>query len=468
MAEICNGCECTPYENVCACPPTAGITVTQPACQLLPDGRTSGNPCFVPSPTNRSYWSYKFATDTAQATRGISSFVIPICSGIHEVITTVREKIDGCGSFEVVPFTISNTDPNFGPAPEGYNWLKVETDGRFDKGVCVEYQLEIAGNYPVGMEAIKVKAANTTYTFSCNGCYLVPECPEPGQLNVLKLCEEIIEDNMATFRFSIEVFNSGGTPVENVQLTDTLLFSTNLTLGNITISDPTLTINRTVPGRILITGNLGTFDPGEIQIITYSVPVSSISGPGRYIIENTASVVSPTSQASDFCELNLSVVQLSADKCCIVSGNQITYNLTLTNTNGSPSTTASLNDTLTIPAGLTVRFSTFSNCIATFQNNSEPVPLNENIVGPRVIDIECNELIVPESGSAHRTIQLSVVSSTVLNATISNTLRSVQLNTGDTQVNLSILNVPITVENSYTASISCTNPCPSLQASNNE
>lgn len=459
MADICQNCNCSPYQNLCVCATQNGITVIQPACQTLPDGSTASNPCFRPSPENRSYWSYKFSTDNAMATRGISSFVIPVCQNIPANTIIVSEKVDGCGTFTSVPFTISPTDPNYGPAPTGFNWLKVESNNRFDKGVTVEYRLEIVGNYPNGTQGIRVRAANVNYTFACDGCYIVPQCPAPGQLIVNKSCEEIFDGNTVRLAFQITVTNPGGSPLENVQLTDTLLFSPNITLGPITISDPSLNVDRSVPGRILITGNLGTIEPGGERVITYSLPVTAVSGPGEYLIDNRASVVSGTSQASDFCTLNLDVVQLSAAKCCTINGDQVTYRLTVTNTPNSPGTNARIVDTLMIPTGLTVRFSSFGGCQARFRTGEE-VPLNQDITGQRMIDIVCDNLDIPQGGSAHRDIQLTIVSASTQSATINNTLNAVDPLGGQNQLFLPTLNVPVSVDTAYIASITCSNPCP--------
>ncbi|MCA1320025.1 hypothetical protein LC085_08930 [Bacillus tianshenii] len=387
----------------------------------------------------------------------MSSFVIPVCQNISANTVVVSERIDGCGSYTSVPFSLSPTDPNYGSAPTGFNWLKVETSNRFDKGVTVEYRLEIIGNYPNGIQGIRVRAANNTLTFSCAGCFVVPQCPLPGQLIVNVSCEEIFMNNNVMLSYQVDVSNAGGSPVDNVLFTDTLLFSNNLTLGAIAISDPTLEINRTVPGRILITGNLGTIDPGGGRVITFSVPVVSVSGAGEYLIDNTASVVSSVTQATDFCTLNLDAVQLRADKCCNVNGSQIVYRLTLANTPNSPDTTARIVDQLTIPLGLTVQFNSFGGCNGTFRSGGE-VPLNENITGPRVIDIVCNNLNILQGGTAVRDIQLTIVSSTTQNATINNILREVNVIT-DFQLDLGTLNVPVTVDTNYVVTISCSNPC---------
>lgn len=457
MADICQNCNCSPYQNLCVCATQNGITVSQPACQTLPDGSIAGNPCFRPSPENRSYWSYKFSTDNSMATRGISSFVIPVCQNIPSNTVIVSEKVDGCGTYTSVPFTISPNDPNYGPAPTGFSWLKVESNNRFDKGVTVEYRLEIVGNYPNGTQGIRVRAANVNYTFACGGCYIVPQCPEPGQLIVNLTCEEIFDGNNVRLAYEVTVSNPGGSPLQNVQFTDTLLYPPNITLGQLIISDPTLNVDRSVPGRILITGNLGTLNPGEERIITYSLPVTAVSGPGEFLIDNRATAVSGTAQASDFCTLNLDVVQLSANKCCTINGNQVNYRLSLINAPNSPATVARIVDLLTIPAGLTVQFNSFGGCTATFRNG-EPVPLNENIVGPRFIDIFCNNVVIPSGGTANRDIQLAIVNSTVQNAVINNTLLSADIVTGN-QLQLAALNVPFSVDANYVVSITCSNPC---------
>lgn len=90
MADLCSRpCACVPHENICCCPPKNGITVIQPACQVIPDPQVAGktvvaaNPCFCEL-AGQSYWTYKFTTDCEQNTKGISSIAILVClSLIH-------------------------------------------------------------------------------------------------------------------------------------------------------------------------------------------------------------------------------------------------------------------------------------------------------------------------------------------------------------------------------------------------
>ncbi|WP_058486364.1 hypothetical protein [Defluviitalea phaphyphila] len=135
MADIIQECNCTPHENLNCCGSINGISVAQPKCQTIPDGRVVNNPCFDPE-SGKSYWSYKFLTDCDQDTSAISNILIPICSSIPIENIIVSEKIDGCGEFTEIEFELITDDPNFGLAPEGFKWLKIETNDRFDKGVC--------------------------------------------------------------------------------------------------------------------------------------------------------------------------------------------------------------------------------------------------------------------------------------------------------------------------------------------
>jgi hypothetical protein len=171
----------------------------QPTCQLIP-GEVSPviNPCFCStcSDNGTSYWTYKFFTDCVPGTEvsGISHILIPICIDILPGQVTVEEKVDGCGTFNTLAYgeendyflTTQDGNPpqNFGPAPEGFQWLKILPNGRYDKGVCVLYRVGITGNYPPVTEAINIKAGTNKITACLNPspCFLVPGCPVPGRV----------------------------------------------------------------------------------------------------------------------------------------------------------------------------------------------------------------------------------------------------------------------------------------------
>lgn len=320
MATPAQPCACIPYTNLCCCGSQNGITVVQPKCQVLPDGSVVNNPAYVLS-QKTSFWTYKFLTDCSSLTRGISNFGIPICSEINEANIVVEEKIDGCGVYTVVPFELITNDPNYGPAPTGFQYLKINTNGRFDKGLCVEYRISIIGDYPEVNQSIKVKAATVVYTFGCIGCFIVPGCNPSGKLLVSKICSTVINNNQATLEYSVHVDNVGDGALDSVQFQDAITIPTQLTVGTITVNPATLSIDTSIPGQVIVSGNLGTIEPGGRITVTSSIPITDISSPGSYLVSNMAKAVAANTESSDMCRTSLNVVRLRADKCCSISGN---------------------------------------------------------------------------------------------------------------------------------------------------
>jgi len=457
MALPIEPCTCTPYELTCCCGPLDGISIVQPLCQTLPDGQVVTNPGYSSS-LGKSFWTYKFITDCASSTRAIGNFVIPICESINENFIVVDEKIDGCGIFTPVDFSLTLVDPNFGAAPAGFQWLKVEVDDRYEKGVCVEYRLTITGNYPVATLPIEVKAANNILVFNCEGCFSVPECNPQGLLSVSKQCELEIINNQAILQYTVEVDNIGNASLNNVQYEDIINIPPALTVGTIVVDPPTLNVVVN-PSDITISGNLGTLIPGQKLDITYTIPITNISAARTYLITNRAFAFATGTEASDTCSIMLEAVQLTSDKCCIVNGSDLSYIIRISNTTGSPETTVNLTDHLIIPDGVTVEFTDFNGCMAVFEGTNNPVPLNTNITGPVGINITCNNLLVPEGGIAQKIISLKLVSSSIIGTTIiANTLQTVTLD-NDNQIFLGAGSLPITALANVTLGVSCENPC---------
>lgn len=459
MADPTQPCTCVPYQNLCCCGPQKGISVVQPACQNLPDGSVVNNPAFS-SALGKSFWTYKFLTDCDKNTSAISNFGIPICEVIRDTHLVVSEKIDGCGQFVPVPFTLAKTDPNFGTAPTGFQWLKIENNNRYEKGVSVEYLLELSGNFPTSIQPIKVKAGTNVSTFDC-GCFLVPQCNPQGKLAIEKICGNTIVNNQATLHYDLHVDNIGSAPLTNVQFLDTIFIPTQLTFGTITVNPPTLTVDTGTPSQVKISGNLGTIDPGGHIPITYTIPISGISGPGQYIINNTAKVVAIDTEASTTCSTNLEVVQLSTVKCCDVLGrNKGSFKLTISTVGNSPGILVDIVDSLHIPVGLTVQFNDFGGCTAKFAGSGTPVPINSNVAGPVDIDITCSSLSVPQGGSAQKTLIMTVISSSVFGAArINNGIDNVTPTSPNAQVFLGAGSLPVEAEIEVVLNASCKNPC---------
>ena len=460
MADPAQTCECVPYEVLRCCGSINGISVAQPHCQNLPDGRVVNNPAYD-NVTGKSYWSYKFLTDCDSDTRGISNILIPICSAISAENIIVNEKIDGCDDFSPVDFELITDDPNFGVAPEGFQWLKIETDDRFDKGVCVEYRLDIVGDFPVAVESIYVKAATTLLTFDCDDGFFVPECNPQGTLTISKDCGYIIDNNKTTLKYTLKVSNIGNATLQNVQFRDVLIVPTQLSFGNIQIQPSTLSASSVLPGEIIISGNLGVLNPSEVKNITYDIPITSVASAGIYTINNTARVSASGTEATATCPLTLNVSQLLTTTCCrLTAANTGEFQLGLSTVGQSPATTVDVVDNIFIPGGVTLQFHSFDGCVATFANTSEQVPVNTDIVGPLRIRIACDNITVPAGGIIQKKINFSVVSSSSFGtAPIQNTVESVTPTLPDQQVFLGAGILPVEADVAVELALNCTTPC---------
>lgn len=458
MSNPAQPCQCIPYSNLCCCGTQNGISVVQPSCQNLPDGTVINNPAFDIN-TNTSYWTYKFLTDCASSTRAISNFGIPICVEINSENIVVEEKIDGCGHYDIVPFELKLSDPNLGVAPDGFQWLKIEINDRYDKGVSVEYRISIIGDYPETTESIKVKAATAVYTFGCNFCYIVPGCAEEGKLLVSKKCETTISNNKATLQYQIHVDNVGGKTLDPVTFEDLVFIPNQLSLGTIVVDPATLSIDISVSGQVKIFGNLGAIAPGGRVSVSYSIPITEASNPGRYIINNTARAVAKDTEASALCQTSFDVVKLRASKCCSTDGNTASFSITVSNVENSPEVVVDIFDHMTIPSGVTVQFTSFHGFEAYFAGTLNPVPLNTSFDGIDVDFIYRNAL-VPFNGSFVNSITYTLVSSSVVGIIpIVNSITSVKPINLDNIVFEGTEGLPATANILVTLSQACDNTC---------
>ncbi len=458
MALPAQPCECLPYSNICCCGTQTGITALQPECQTLPDGSVANNPAFVLD-LNASFWTYKFLTDCNSTTRGISGIGIPICLEINATNITVEEKIDGCGTFNTVPFELIQNDPNFGPAPTGFQFLRIETDDKYDKGLCVEYRIRIIGDYPEAVQPISVKAATVVYKFACTNCFIVPGCTEKGKLLVSKECATVISNNQASFEYEVHVDNVGEGALSLVEFEDIITIPSQLSIGTITVSPSSLNVDTSTTGRVKIFGSIGTIEPGGRVVITYTIPVVAISSPGGYLISNMARAAAEGTESADLCGTTLNVVKLRANKCCSVNGSVGTFKMTISSVGNSPDVIIDIFDRMQIPFGVTVNFSSFNGCEAYYADTLIPIPLNTNIVGPVGIDIICRNATVPLNGSFEKTISYTLVSSSVAKASVVNTITNVSPKDIENLVYEGTENLPATANIEVELLQTCLTPC---------
>ncbi len=459
MVEPAHPCDCLPYRNICSRGPKNGISVTQPACQSLPDGSVVNNPAFVGPPVNKSYWTYKFLIDAGEETEPIGKIAIVICETIKITDLVVSEKVDECGRFIPVPFTLTHSDPNFGTAPHGFQLLVVHNNDRYDTGVSVAYRLEISGDFATAVEPIKVRAGFCVLIYDC-GCFIIPKCQDQGQLAVSKDCERAIIDNRLLLNYSVVVSNIGNASLSDVDFLDEIEIPLQFTLGVITVDPPSLAVDTETPGLIKISGSLGTMDPGEKQHIEYQIQVVSISGPGEYVVANTASATSGGVQASASCHLKVDAVELSVNKCCSLNNTSGEFALKLSAIELSPATLLDIRDSMEIPAGITLQFHSFDGCLATFEDSGDPVPLDTDIPGPAAINIRCSEVSVPAAGMTQRHITFTVVCiSDLRTLELVNIIQQVTPSDPGKQIFLGAHPVPAEAKITLFASATCSNPC---------
>jgi hypothetical protein len=463
VANPCTPCNCIPYVNRCCCPPRNGISVLQPQCHMVPGQEVPvNNPCFDGT---TSYWSYKFFVDCSPgpSTPAMSNFGIPICDSITANQIRVLEKIDGCLDFAEVSFELKsneNPDPNLGPAPEGFQYIKVEVGDRYGEGVCVAYRIEIEGNYPEAIQPIKVKAGTLPVLTFCSGCFIVPGCPEGAQLAVNKSCEVSIVGQQAVLHYNVLVENVGDLGANNVKFTDVVGFGgANITLGDITvISEPVLqepfNVN-VMPGLIEITGELGTIAAGSSIQISQDVEVIEFAQCGTYIFTNIAAAAVNGESVQDECTKTVEVVRLIAEKCSFISnGNEGVFRLIIASQGNCPQTAVSLQDEISVPEGVSVRFTDFGGCIAS-------VPENTTVTGPTSVLLNCEDIIVPPAGASVRDIRFEVLSVGLVGAplSITNTITDIQPVNVNEQVFLGVENLPVTAAINVNAVLESTNPC---------
>lgn len=457
MANPVKTCAWVPYKNIYCRGPIGGISGVQPQNQILPDGRVVNNPAYVPE-FGKSYWSYKFMIDCSVCSGGIQSIGIPVCQYLKAQSIRVLEKIDGCGGYKEVSFTLVKNDPAFKIAPAGYVWLKVENNGRYLNGVSVLYLLEVLGDYTEEILPEKVKTRGGVITFDCKGV-LVPKCCQRGQLVVVKRCGCGINGGKATLNYMVDVINTGSSFFNKVFYDDTVHIPIELGLGKINVNPSTLLVNTSIPGQVTISGNLGSLSQGQVITAAYSIEIGSISHPQKYNINNIVSVYTPGAEAHASCLTVLDAVELDAFKYCrITMGNKGSFIVNISSAGNSPDTAADIEDFFSIPDGVTLRFNDFGGCTAVFRNGGGAVPIETDIEGPKDITITCKNIRILKDGCARKTILFTVISSSLYGrALIKNILDRVELSVPESQVFLGTRGLPAEAYIDVLLDINCRN-----------
>lgn len=442
------------YRNAYCRGPISGISTIQPESQILPDGNLITNPSYVPS-LGSSFWTYKFMIDCCLP-GGMKSIALPMCRNIKKQFIRVFEKTDEDTVFTSIPFRLVKRDPRFGFAPIGYYWLIVENSGRFCDGLSVIYLLELIGAFLAEAQPVKVDTSLAVLTFGLRGP-LVPKCHSQGNLNIKNNCLIDIQNNQAVLNYTIDIVNLGSCYLNNVIYHDVIHLPLEIGFDKILITPSTLTADTSTPGRITIKGNLGRINEGQNVRVTYSIPITSISKPQSYTINNAIQAYAQKTKSRVSCSLVLESVELSTSKICKISdGNNGNFTIIISNVPYSPDTAVNIEDHLTIPEGVTLKFANFGGCSAVFTNGGEPVPLGVDITGPIDITLTCYNLRILKDSCGLKTIAFTVVSGTLPGRTsIENYLTKISLTNAESQVLLGTGQLPVKASIDVVYDIKC-------------
>lgn len=443
-------CNCRPQQNLVCVNQGSGdsnnrnnITIAQPTCVILPDSSMEENPYFDAT-DNYSYWSYKIVVSCTTPDDFLpTNIYFPLYTSIEQDSVTVTERIVTCGSFNEVPFTFEN--PSGITPPEGFKYLSIAIDNRYTNSISAVYILRIKGSYPTTSQPIYVNT-NDTGVITYEGDFLIPGEPLMPRIAISKASTLFIADNQASADYVVTISNTGNTMLENIQYTDTVNYlASNITIGMVTaLPEDIINVDTSTPGTVRLTGNIPNLNPGENFVLSYNIPITSISTPDTYSFTSNATVTSNDINASVSDDLLLEAVSFTDNILCSTntSGEGV-FTIALESIQNSPESEIIVNSLMTIPSGITVRFTDFSNCTAVFSGTENPVPLNMDITDS-IIAIRCDVVISPRSTTnipIRYTITRSMVSGSQLNL-ISYEFDSLTLANPSTQVLLNATPIP--------------------------
>ncbi len=100
-----------------------------------------------------------------------------------------------------------------------------------------------------------------------------------------------------------------------------------------------------------------------------------------------------------------------------------------------------------------------SHLLCNTADTLRPIPLNTDIVGPAGIDIICRDAIVPFNGSFEKTISYTLVSSSVNETSVVNTIINITPKNIENLVYEGTENLPATANIKVELLQSCLTPC---------
>lgn len=396
-------CVCPNSVNI-SCRGGFGIGVYQPECQIIPNGDRVGNP-YYDTDTDTSYYTYgvllNCGTFSGVPVGDLEEFFVPVCQNIPlESVVAVDQILDSCPSFTPVLYDFVNSGGQ--PPPTGYQFLRIRVDDELQEGGCGQYRIALSGRYDPDVTTdniiFTVVTSDRLSNFGAGAQFLLASCPPLPRLTVNKSCETVIANNRATLNYSVIVSNTGDADLTNVAYDDIINFDgSNITLGNIVVTPDTISVDTSVSGVIMFSGNLGDINIGQSVNISYTIALQAFAAPNTYTFNNLAIASSSTAEGSSECITDVEVVAITTNNCCNIDGNMANFIVSLTNQTNSPNTEIVVENLLTVPRGLTVNFTSFGNCQAFFDGTTNEVPLNEAVTNSIIRVICTTDLTVNET-----------------------------------------------------------------------
>lgn len=359
MAGPSSPCNCIPYLNRHYSTSKGGIWVTMPQCQIIPEQVSPvNNPCFE---GNKSYWSYNFFIEASDDSlnSAVTSFAIPICKEITLTQIFVLEKLSGAVQYVQRPFELKgslNKGNEFIMAEEGFQYIIINVDERFSTGLSAEYRLELEGDFPEVLQDIYVSRKMTDGNIFTVGRFIVPGCPPPDELSIIKNCGTNLDKGTALLNYEIIIKNTGGSPARNVQFMDTIGYDgLNLMFGEVKVQSENINPDIiSMPSLVEIKGQLGDIAAGTSVMVKYSIPIINIMRNGIFEFTNVATVVNNRGAlVQSNCTLQLEASELRTEiSKAIQDDNSIIFTVQLAGSSNYPSSNVKFEGELMVDEGL--------------------------------------------------------------------------------------------------------------------
>jgi hypothetical protein len=375
MASPCSPCNNIPFLNRCYYPAKNEIWVTMPQCQVVPGQLTPvNNPCFD---GNKSYWSYNFFIETSENSQAsIVSFAIPVCKELTVSQISVFEKLSNSVQYVKRPFELKSSlskKDEFIMASEGFQYMIINIDERYSTGLSAEYRIELDGDYPEVLKDIYVNRSSADEGLIMEGSFIVPGCPPPDELSIIKNCSTSIDNNVAALNYEVIITNTGGSAARNVQLIDTIGYDgLNITIGDIKVEPENERLDITsMPSLLEIKGQLGDIQAGARVTVKYSIPVISIIRDGIFEFTNIATALNNRGVlVQSNCTIRMEAAQLAVNLNKAVNDNSIKFTIQLSGSGNYPESSSRVEGQIIIDEGLTVELTRLGNFIASSEDGT--------------------------------------------------------------------------------------------------